>query len=280
MSKQGLLSIVLELMLVFFLFTGLPLPARVISSATLNTVQNIEGGAARKIEDGDQSRAMLTSNAPGKWAGSDSSPSGDEESYPQYTGLDGITRKYYPVYGCTLNELGTAACIPDEKPAPGKKGEGYAAYAQAEFEVKYQPVFRGIKWQEGQVAIELGARGEVHPHIVMFLPAFHPSEAGLESACRAEEARIEKHEMAHVAVFRSTSEKLQAAIGDISVTGFGSNILKAWKAAEDELRKTVDENLNEAVSGAESMNEVIDFLTDHGTGTCEVPSRVETTGVR
>jgi predicted secreted Zn-dependent protease len=189
-----------------------------------------------------------------------------------------IVCERYPVYGDTTEELQRAVTDLENGTGPLAKEEGkrYAAYVTADYTVEFIPRIVAYSVSDGEVEVELGARGEVQRTIHMCLPEFHTSNPELACICGAEEARLEDHEMEHVRIFRLCAETLEDSLSEIRATGHGPNLWIAMMSARQELGEAVGRELDETVELADRMNIAIDVLTNHGLWVG--PMRPETEG--
>jgi hypothetical protein len=251
-----------------FLFSGLPLPTELSDRMGLTPLLMASFGAPAGNTGGNlaQEYAALTFLGAGQ---GDQSRSSHPQPDDRDCGKNGdITYERYLVQGDTLEELQAAIKDPQTGLGPYDEEEGkrYAAYVQAEYEVTFSPVVKGCWREGGEVAVELGAQGTVRPRIHMQLPEFKPSDPELECACNAEEARIEKHEMEHVAVFRLCGEELEDSLSEVRAKGKGPNLWIALISARFELDEIINLRLDKAIEMANCMNIAIDKLTNHGLG--------------
>ncbi len=268
MRKQGLLSLSVNLFLLAFFFTTLPLPRGLLSVIGISPLQESSIGARTLQAGGNMDRGNIVVSFPDsrRYA-----PGGTTDSHPEETckiiGWD-IVFERYPVYGDTLEELqrGVTDFENGIGPLEPKEGKRYAAYVTANYKIDYQAQFIGRIDSDGEVAIELGARADVRPEMHIILPDFKPSNPSLQADCDAEEARLLEHENGHVEVYRMCGERLEDSLKELRVVGHGATPRLALASAQRELDNSVMKNLEQTVSAANEMNGMMDFLTNHGLG--------------
>ena len=268
MREQGLLSMCYSVVLLVFLFSGLPIPAKMSDRIGLTPFITGSYGAPLRKTGGNLAQEYTALCVMGPGQGSPSGLPNRQASETEKGECDDIAYERYEVYGSTLEELQAAVTDLENGAGPNDEEEGgrYAAYVQAKYEIDFYPVVKGCWGENGEVAVELGTRGSVRTEIHMFLPAFHPSDPKLKPACEAEEARIEKHEMEHVAIFRLCGDSLENSLSEIRAIGKGQNLWIAMISARRELDEVVGRKLEETIESANCMNNAIDMLTNHGLG--------------
>ncbi len=265
MQKQGLLSMTVNFILMFFFFTGLPLPTRIANSIGI-TLFNAAGSEIGMIDPvGNLVEEVATGTIPHQANDLTNSRTLQANEIGS-DGVEHMTVVRFRVYGNTLEELqdGVVDLINGAGPYEEKEGKRYAAYVQANYKIDFKPLVWGWWQEDSQVAVELGGDGIVRTEITMSLPDFQPSDPTLEPKCDAEEARIKEHEMEHVAVFRNCRDQLQDSLKDITVVGRGGNFWTALVAANIEMNRLLGTMLDDAVDGANCMNDLVDALTEHG----------------
>lgn len=267
MRKQGLLSLSVNLILLAFLFSGLPLPTSMSERIGLTPLMSGRYSVRMASAGGNLAQEYaaycILAQGNGKSEGFPNQQANETDT-PE---CDGIIYERYRVCGNTLEELQYAVTDPENGAGPYDEEEGvrYAAYVQANYEIDFKPVIKGW-WEEedGQVAVELGGWSTVNPGIHVYLPCFEPGDDCLRAACETEEARLKEHEMVHVAVFRHCAEQLQESLKGISSVGRGKNLWVAIIDARNGIDEIFHRELSAAVEGANSMNEALDMITGHG----------------
>ena len=262
------MAMYVNLALLAFLFSGLPLPTKLSDRIGLTPFVMDSLGAPVRIAGGNLVQEYAALSLLALSEGNPTRSTDRKDSEPDNAGSADLVYNRYSVHGSTLNELQSAITDPVNGAGPyeEKEGKRYAAYVKADYEVEFHPVIRGFWREGGKMAVELGWHGYVKPKIRMYLPSFEPDVPDLKAACEAEEKRLEQHEMEHVAIFRLCGEKLQDALNDTQVIGRGPNIWIAMISAHFELGRAIDRELDNAVETADSMNGVVDVLTNHSLG--------------
>jgi predicted secreted Zn-dependent protease len=262
-----MLSTCINMFLVALFIAALPLPKGFIERIGLAPLFGTSSGAPSGQAWGNIAEgfaAIFTRDAGGENPGVPN-PQASEAYNPE---AGDIVYERYPVYGNTQEELQRAITdlITGVGPLDVEEGKRYAAYATADYTVDYRPRLVGYSISDGEVAVELGTVAEVQGTIHLCLPSFRTSDPELSCKCEAEEARLEKHEMEHVKVYRQCAATLEDSLTDLRVLGRGSNIWTALASARQELDETIAMRLNATVQTANSMNIAIDKLTSHGLG--------------
>jgi hypothetical protein len=262
------MAMYVNLALLAFLFSGLPLPVKLTDRIGLTPFVTESLGAPMRIAGGNLVQEYAAISLLGSGEGNPAQSTDRNEGEPDSGANADLVYNRYGVHGSTLRELESAITDPINGAGPydEKEGKRYAAYVQADYEIEFQPVIQGF-WREGnQMAVELGCRVNVRPKIRMYLPSFEPDVSVLKAACEAEEKRLEQHEMEHVAIFRLCGEKLQDTLINTSVIGKGPNIWVAMISAHFELGRAINRELDNAVDMANCMNGAVDVLTNHSLG--------------
>jgi predicted secreted Zn-dependent protease len=268
MKKQGLLSMTINLFLLVFLVTALPLPSGLSERLGLTPIFGHYGEAPSGQVGGNVAQELAAVTILGGGQGNAREMPIREDKVTYDFGSDDVTCSRYEVFGDTKEELQRA--ITDLKngngPLEEKEGKRYAAYVIADYSIDYCPYIVGLTCENGEVAVELGTEAQVQREIHMCLPRFRTSNPAIRDDCRTEEQRIFSHEMEHVKAFRLCAETLQDTLDVTRVVGHGSNFWSAYVAARWELDKIVNNELDDTVRLANNLNIAFDKLTHHGLG--------------
>lgn len=268
MRKQGWLSMSINLFLLVFLISALPLPSGISERLGLTPLFGQGTGTMSGQVGGNIAQEITAIFFLSGEQGNDLQRSHQANKGNYDFGSDDIICSRYEVRGNTKEELQRA--ITDLQngngPLEEKESKRYAAYVFADYSVDYSPYIIGFTSENGKVGVELGATSNVQREIHMHLPRFMSPNPAIKDDCTAEEARLLSHEMEHVKAFRLCSEALQDTLNTTHAIGYGSSFWSAYIAARYVLDETVNYELDDTVQLANSMNKAIDKLTSHGLG--------------